>query len=123
MRVIPDEEAAAWLRSFDPDRDGFDWNEGNDRKSLKHGVSMDEIESLFDSGPTDFRGSILEPSHQEWRGLLLGRSSSGNALALIFTRRGDSVRPISCRPMRRSERTSYEKKEEKRQAQGKGPSA
>ena len=29
-------------------------------------------------------------------------------LALIFTRRGEQLRPISCRPMRRNERTLYE---------------
>jgi uncharacterized DUF497 family protein len=27
---------------------------------------------------------------------------------LVFTRRGDRLRPISCRPMRRTERQVYE---------------
>ena len=35
-------------------------------------------------------------------------SERGRKLALIFTRRGERLRPVSCRPMRRNERKVYE---------------
>ena len=42
------------------------------------------------------------------RWLVLGMTNAGRHLALIFTRRGDTLRPISGRPMRRKEGAAYE---------------
>jgi uncharacterized DUF497 family protein len=53
-------------------------------------------------------GSIIEPAHDEPHWLLLGETNAGRRLALIFTRRGEMLRPISCRPMRRNERRLYD---------------
>ncbi len=53
-------------------------------------------------------GRIVEPAHEEPRWLLLGETNTGRRLALIFTRRGRKLRPISCRQMRRNERKLYE---------------
>ena len=39
---------------------------------------------------------------------LAGKDGGGRRLALIFTRRGDRLRPVSARPMRRKEREVYE---------------
>ena len=39
--------------------DGFDWDDGNWPKCGKHGVSKDEIESIFDCDP----GIYLDPDH------------------------------------------------------------
>ncbi|MDE2313709.1 MAG: BrnT family toxin [Elusimicrobia bacterium] len=39
----------------------------------------------------------------------MGRSAAGNLLTLIFTRRGEKLRPISCRRMRKEEKALYEK--------------
>ncbi len=98
---------ALWLLNFDPAPDNFDWDAGNEGKNLKHGVTTDEIESLL-RGEYLFQGKILEPAHDEWRGVLLGQTSAGRHMTLIFTRRGEKLRPISCRPMRTNERYSYE---------------
>ena len=56
-----------------------------------------------------FAGRIIEPTHDERRWLLLGQDDRGRTLALIFTRRRDRLRPVSCRPMRRKEKKLYEK--------------
>ncbi|MFA5140209.1 MAG: BrnT family toxin [Elusimicrobiota bacterium] len=108
MRFVLDREAAVWLRDFIPDPDNFDWDKGNLTKNRKHGVQVEEIESLFYQERFVFAGRIVEPAHDEWRGLVLGRSDLGRHLALIFTRRGERLRPISCRPMRSGERRLYE---------------
>jgi uncharacterized DUF497 family protein len=71
-------------------------------------VTCEEVESIF-FRPFLFAGCIVEPAHEEWRGLILGKSEGGRPLALIFTRRGEQVRPISCRPMRKKEQILYEK--------------
>ena len=47
-------------------------------------------------------------AHDEARWLLLGETDAERRLALIFTRRGNQLRPISCRPMRRNERRLYD---------------
>lgn len=108
MKFIADEIAAAWLRDFVPDPDNFDWDEGNIAKNLKHNISSDEIESIFWQPSFLFAGKIVEPLQDEWRGLILGRTESGRLVSLIFTRRGEKIRPISCRSMRPNERRIYE---------------
>lgn len=108
MRYIPDEIAASWLSYFVPDPDNFDWDEGNILKNLKHEISSDDIESIFRQQSYYFAGEIVEPLHDEWRGLILGRTDNGQLVTLIFTRRGEKLRPISCRPMRPNERRLYE---------------
>ncbi len=108
MKFVPDGEASLWLRDFAPDADNFDWDAGNRSKNEKHDVQSEEIESIFYREKFLFAGRIIEPEHDEWRGLILGVSGEGRSLTLIFTRRGDKLRPISCRPMRQSERRLYE---------------
>ena len=55
-----------------------------------------------------FAGRIVEPVHDEPRWLALGEDATGRRLSLVFTRRGDRLRPISCRAMRRKETALYE---------------
>lgn len=105
MKLVADEDIATWLA----ERPAFQWDAGNSRKSeVKHGHSVQEIESMMD-GMTLLAGRIIEPNRGEPRWLLLGTSAVGTPLALVFTRRGNSLRPISCRAMRRSERRLYGK--------------
>ena len=77
MRFIADEMAAVWMRDFVPNPDNFDWDEGNFFKNYKHGISSGEIESIFWQPSFIFAGKIIEPLHDEWRGLILGRTDSG----------------------------------------------
>ena len=108
VKFSPNHAAGLWLRDFDPDEENFDWDDGNRHKILKHGLTCKEVESLFLQEHYIFAGRIIEPAHTEWRGLILGQGDSGRAVALIFTRRGEKLRPISCRPMREGERRFYE---------------
>jgi uncharacterized DUF497 family protein len=91
---------------------GFDWDDGNRRKCLKHGVSMVEIEQLFEGAPRiapDVAHSALED-----RLIAVGRTLVGRALFVAFTFRikGEAVfiRPVSARYMHRKEIEAYEKK-------------
>ena len=108
MKLIPDTQASAWLQDFVADSENFDWDNGNREKNAKHEVTEEEIESILAQEKYIFAGRIIEPFHEEWRGLILGESLEGRVLALIFTRRGDKLRPISCRSMRTIERGLYE---------------
>jgi uncharacterized DUF497 family protein len=108
VKFSPDLTAGLWLRDFVPDPENFDWDEGNRHKNLKHGISCEEVESLFRQDHYIFAGRMIEPAHPEWRGLILGQDDSGRVVALIFTRRGKKLHSISCRPMREGERRFYE---------------
>ncbi|MEK6606338.1 MAG: BrnT family toxin [Myxococcota bacterium] len=108
MRLAGDREAAQWLGGLNGGRGVFEWDAGNRTKNRKHGVETDDVEGLL-QGPFVFEGRIVDPAHKEPRWLLLGADARGRRLALIFTRRGDRLRPISCRPMRDNERRRYEK--------------
>jgi uncharacterized protein len=89
---------------------GFDWDDGNSMKNLKHSVSDKEAEQLFVNEPLvvieDRAHSQAEP---RWHAL--GRSNEGKLLHVAFTLRagGTRVRIISARPMHRKERRAYEK--------------
>ncbi len=107
MRFVDDPDAAAWLDALEGNLEDFDWDAGNQTKNRKHGVEDEDIEALL-GHPVLLAGRIIQPRHDEPRWLLLGRDQRGRRLALIFTRRGDRLRPISCRPMRRTERQVYE---------------
>jgi uncharacterized DUF497 family protein len=89
-------------------RKDFDWDAGNRTKQRKHRVRPADIEGMFRTR-TVFLGRIVEPAHDEDRWLLLGQEPGGRRLALIFTRRGEQLRPISCRSMRANEGKVYEK--------------
>ena len=107
MRLIADPEIAAWLEGLGGGPEDFEWDSGNRSKSLKHGVNSEEVEAMLQH-PVLLAGRIVEPSHEEPRWLLLGASDDKRPLALVFTKRGERVRPISCRKMRRKERALYE---------------
>jgi uncharacterized protein len=90
---------------------GFDWDSGNRDKCQKHGVSLQEIEGLFE------RPVMILPdqahSTTEQRSLAIGKTEAGRYVFLIFTireRDGKSyVRPISARYMHKKEIETYEK--------------
>jgi uncharacterized DUF497 family protein len=89
---------------------GFDWDEGNARKSVeKHAVSQPESEQVFFNDPL----LLLEDtqhSQRERRFHALGRTDSGRLMHVTFTRRKDNslIRIISARDMHRKERFRYE---------------
>ena len=91
---------------------GFDWDDGNVQKCLKHGVAIDVIETFFRS--TSLR---VEPDIQnsigETRFRAIGRTDGGRAIFIVFTfrvRESDTlIRPISARYMHQKEIAAYEK--------------
>lgn len=87
--------------------EGFDWDAGNEPKLLdRHGVASAEVEQAFFQVPlllaNDLRHSATEP-----RFVALGRTAAGRLLCIVFTVRGDRVRPISAKDMNRRERAHY----------------
>ena len=89
--------------------EGFDWDEGNSRKSVhKHGVTQAEAEQVFFNEPL----LVVEDarhSQREARLHALGRTDVGRLLHVTFTLRRDDtlIRIISGRPMHRKERSRY----------------
>lgn len=87
---------------------GFDWDDGNWPKCGKHGLSQDEIESLFAGEP----GVYPDPSAGELRYRAIGRIVSGRYVFAAFTlrQRGGElfIRPISARYMHDKEIRRYE---------------
>lgn len=90
---------------------GFDWDGGNGEKCQRHGVSIGEIESLFD-GPI---AVLPDPAHSrsEERFKAIGRTAARRHVFVVFTLRQHSgttlIRPISARYMHQKEIEHYEK--------------
>jgi uncharacterized DUF497 family protein len=90
--------------------DGFDWDEGNARKSVeKHDVSQGEAEQIFFNDPLLIVEDVGH-SVRELRLHALGRTDAGRLLHVTFTLRGGGrlIRVISARTMHRKERVRYE---------------
>jgi uncharacterized DUF497 family protein len=107
MKLVADPAAERWLIGLTGADDEFDWDVGNLTKNRKHGVEPRDVHMLL-TGDFYFADRIIEPVHTEPRWLALGEDATGRRLSLVFTRRDDRARPISCRPMRRKERAPYE---------------
>ena len=88
----------------------FEWDEGNARKNVKHGVSMAEAEQLFFNTPLLVLEDIKHSS-LELRFHALGKTDAIRLLHITFTLRHaeEKIRVISARDMHRKERAIYEK--------------
>ena len=90
---------------------GFEWDDGNRGKCLKHGLSIEEIESVFE-GVVMILPDV-EHSAAETRFKAIGQSVGGRHVFLVFTIRemgGDRcIRVISARYMHSKEVEHYEK--------------
>jgi uncharacterized DUF497 family protein len=89
---------------------GFQWDEGNARKSEeKHSVNQTEAEQVFFNQPLmvvdDTKHSQTEVRHHA-----LGKTNANRLLHITFTLRSAStlIRVISARDMHRKERLVYE---------------
>ena len=89
---------------------GFDWDAANMEKCGKHGVTLAEIESLFQRQADVFPD--VTHSGKETRFLGIGRTSMGRHLFVAFMLRikaGENlIRPISARYMHLKEVRHYE---------------
>ncbi|MEI7489613.1 MAG: BrnT family toxin [Chryseobacterium sp.] len=93
------------------DISGFDWDKGNCDKCQKHGVSIQEIESLFESSIAVFPD--IAHSAREKRFIAIGKTAKVRYVFMVFTLRdsehGKLIRPISARYMHDKEVKYYEK--------------
>ena len=89
---------------------GFEWDEGNARKNVKHGVSMAEAEQVFFNIPLLVLEDIKH-SRLELRFHALGKTDRVRLLHVTYTLRqaGEKIRDISARDLHRKERAIYEK--------------
>lgn len=89
---------------------GFDWDDANRGKCLKHGVSRAEIEALL-RGPVMVRPDAAH-SRSETRFQAVEKNGAGRSVFLVFTIRtlnGDRyIRPISARYMHHAEVEAFE---------------
>jgi uncharacterized DUF497 family protein len=91
---------------------GFDWDAGNRWKCQRHGVSLEEIETLF-SGEVKVAPDVPH-SAREQRYIAVGRNAVGRPLFVAFTLRTSNgrrlIRPISARYMHAKEIARYDPK-------------
>jgi uncharacterized DUF497 family protein len=89
---------------------GFDWDTGNWPKCAKHGLSQDEIETVFLGDPAIY----AHPAHSiaEQRLRAIGQNEAGRWVYVSFTLRhkddGVYIRPVSARYMHQKEVSRYE---------------
>jgi uncharacterized protein len=87
----------------------FQWDAGNSEKSeKKHGVAIEDVESLFELQMGVPLGRQVSPATEEERLCIVGPVSSGKMVSVVFTLREGKVRPISSRLASRKERKLYE---------------
>ncbi len=88
---------------------GFDGDDGNARKNVKHGVAQAQAEEVFFNQPLLMLDDLLHRD-QEARYHALGKTLEGRLLHVTFTLRGGGtlIRVISARDMHRKERSVYE---------------
>lgn len=88
---------------------GFEWDDGNTDKNLdKHHVTDGESEEVFFNDPL-MVGDDSEHSDDEPRGYVLGQTSAGRRLFVVFTIRRQLVRVISAREMTKAEQERYDR--------------
>jgi uncharacterized DUF497 family protein len=88
---------------------GFDWDEGNSQKNVKHSVSTAESEQVFFNAPLLLLEDVKH-SQMESRFHALGKTDDGRLLHITSTLRhyGKAIRVISARDMHKKERSIYE---------------
>ena len=92
---------------------GFNWDADNIRKCQKHGVSIEKVESLFESDDLRIESDIAN-SKFEQRFNAIGKTDEGRSVFLVFTIRNQEseilIRPISARFMHQKEIDYYAQK-------------
>ena len=89
------------------DFEGFQWDDGNIQKCQKHGVSAAEIESIFSRRVLLIHDVMHSEIEQRYRAI--GIAMSGRHIFVVFTMRGDWLRPLGARYMHKKEVRRYEK--------------
>jgi uncharacterized DUF497 family protein len=92
---------------------GFEWDEGNKRENwLKHGVKAQEAEEVFINQPQVVFYDTKH-SQKEERFTILGVTSAGRRLTVVFTVSNNKIRVITARDQKRGrERQKFEARKE-----------
>lgn len=87
----------------------FEWDAGNWPKCAKHGLSREDIESVFAATPVVVPTRTDTP---ETRYAAIGRTRASRYAFIVLTLRdapaGTRIRPLSARPMHAKEVQHYE---------------
>lgn len=90
--------------------EGFDWNHGNLTKSLRHGVSIEEIGTALLGGAMLILPEVKH-SNEEDRLIATGLAATGRHIFVAFTARETAgrmlLRPVSARCMHKREIRTY----------------
>ena len=86
---------------------GFQWDKGNKAKCQKHGVSLETVEAIFVTGLIIFPDEGHSLNEKRYRAK--GKDHDRRSVFVVFTIRGNEIRPISARTMHQKEVASYEK--------------
>ncbi len=76
-------------------------------KCQKHGVSLEAVELMFETGVIILPDAGHSLSENRYRAI--GKDSDRRPVFVVFTIRNDKIRPISARYMHQKEVASYEK--------------
>jgi len=82
----------------------FHWDSGNTRHIARHGITSGEIEEVFANDPADIGFETVEG---EGRWTAIGHSDSLRILIVVWTMRGEAVRPITAFEAGRRLRDAY----------------
>lgn len=84
----------------------FEWDEGNNEKPKKHGLTLEETEeAFFDDNKVIFRD--WKHSITEQRITLLGKTKKDKLLNITYTVRENKIRVITARPINKKEVELY----------------
>lgn len=88
----------------------FEWDTNKDASNkAKHGITFSEAATIF-GDPLELTIPDPSHSHEEFRWISLGQSSTGALLVVSFTERKEGrIRIVSARPANRHERQAYER--------------
>ena len=70
----------------------FDWDQHNDEHLAKHGISRSDAQDVL-SGNHILLEYQMEGNEQRW--VAVGATPTGRILAIVFTVRGEAIRPIT----------------------------
>ncbi len=87
---------------------GFQWDDGNSEKNwISHQVRKSQCEQVFFNQPL-IVGNDEKHSAVENRYYVLGQTDESRRLFIVCTIRGELIRVISARDMRKKEREVYQ---------------
>lgn len=88
---------------------GFQWDKWNiDKSYKKHGITSNETEEVFLDEDVKIENDIKH-QEQEDRYIVIGKTTEGKMLFVVFTIRTDKIRIISGRMANNKEKEVYQK--------------